>query len=224
MLIGWVLDFSGHTCALRCPMGDHGAYAGKGRRPFDCDHGLVRAPRPGHRDARQCGERGERVHGPVHSRVGESTSPHFALEIVIDGELMSAPPMELQVGRLENAIGWYHSHPGYGCWLSGIDVNTQMNNQKFTDPFAAVVVRLPLPLARLMRLTMDRLTRIVRSLLDEWTSAPFELILRGIRRPMLRHPNIRISRSIRSKILAFTRINTIRWRCRSSSRAWTQNS
>ncbi|KAG1867220.1 JAB1/Mov34/MPN/PAD-1 ubiquitin protease-domain-containing protein [Suillus subalutaceus] len=24
--------------------------------------------------------------------------------------------------RLENAIGWYHSHPGYGCWLSGIDV------------------------------------------------------------------------------------------------------
>jgi COP9 signalosome complex subunit 5 len=45
------------------------------------------------------------------------------------------------VGRLENAIGWYHSHPGYGCWLSGIDVNTQMNNQKFTDPFVAVVVR-----------------------------------------------------------------------------------
>jgi COP9 signalosome complex subunit 5 len=26
-----------------------------------------------------------------------------------------------EVGRLENAIGWYHSHPGYGCWLSGID-------------------------------------------------------------------------------------------------------
>ena len=21
-------------------------------------------------------------------------------------------------------IGWYHSHPGYGCWLSGIDVST----------------------------------------------------------------------------------------------------
>jgi len=46
-----------------------------------------------------------------------------------------------QAGRLENAIGWYHSHPGYGCWLSGIDVNTQMNNQKFQDPFVAVVVR-----------------------------------------------------------------------------------
>jgi len=45
-----------------------------------------------------------------------------------------------QVGRVENAIGWYHSHPGYGCWLSGIDVNTQMTNQKFQDPFVAVVV------------------------------------------------------------------------------------
>ncbi|KAF8908567.1 JAB1/Mov34/MPN/PAD-1 ubiquitin protease-domain-containing protein [Gymnopilus junonius] len=42
--------------------------------------------------------------------------------------------------RLENAIGWYHSHPGYGCWLSGIDVNTQLNNQKFQDPFVAVVI------------------------------------------------------------------------------------
>jgi COP9 signalosome complex subunit 5 len=36
-----------------------------------------------------------------------------------------------KVGRLENAIGWYHSHPGYGCWLSGIDVSTQMLNQNF---------------------------------------------------------------------------------------------
>jgi COP9 signalosome complex subunit 5 len=45
-----------------------------------------------------------------------------------------------QVGRLENAIGWYHSHPGYGCWLSGIDVSTQSLNQKFQEPWLAVVV------------------------------------------------------------------------------------
>lgn len=37
-------------------------------------------------------------------------------------------------------MGWYHSHPGYGCWLSGIDVNTQLTNQQFQDPFVAVVV------------------------------------------------------------------------------------
>jgi hypothetical protein len=41
---------------------------------------------------------------------------------------------------LENAIGWYHSHPGYGCWLSGIDVSTQMLNQNFQEPFVAIVI------------------------------------------------------------------------------------
>jgi COP9 signalosome complex subunit 5 len=29
-----------------------------------------------------------------------------------------------KVGRVENVLGWYHSHSGYGCWLSGIDVGT----------------------------------------------------------------------------------------------------
>ncbi|XP_054793757.1 LOW QUALITY PROTEIN: COP9 signalosome complex subunit 5b-like [Prosopis cineraria] len=45
-----------------------------------------------------------------------------------------------QAGRLENVVGWYHSHPGYGCWLSGIDVYTQMLNQQFQEPFIAVVI------------------------------------------------------------------------------------
>lgn len=43
-------------------------------------------------------------------------------------------------GRMENVIGWYHSHPGYGCWLSGIDVSTQAMQQTFNDPFVAIVV------------------------------------------------------------------------------------
>ncbi|KAL8735948.1 MAG: hypothetical protein Q9166_000510 [cf. Caloplaca sp. 2 TL-2023] len=43
-------------------------------------------------------------------------------------------------GRMENAVGWYHSHPGYGCWLSGIDVATQMLQQAHLDPFLAVVI------------------------------------------------------------------------------------
>lgn len=35
--------------------------------------------------------------------------------------------MELlkQVGRQENSVGWYHSHPQFGPWLSGTDVRTQ---------------------------------------------------------------------------------------------------
>ncbi|KAK6953211.1 COP9 signalosome catalytic subunit rri1 [Daldinia eschscholtzii] len=45
-----------------------------------------------------------------------------------------------QGSRQENVIGWYHSHPGYGCWLSGIDVNTQSTQQQFNDPFVAVVI------------------------------------------------------------------------------------
>ncbi|ODV91776.1 hypothetical protein CANCADRAFT_11297, partial [Tortispora caseinolytica NRRL Y-17796] len=39
-----------------------------------------------------------------------------------------------------NIVGWYHSHPGYGCWLSGIDVDTQSQNQEFQDPFIAIVI------------------------------------------------------------------------------------
>jgi hypothetical protein len=54
------------------------------------------------------------------------------------------PPSHLPAlqasGRFENLVGWYHSHPGYGCWLSGIDVGTQMTNQKYQEPFLAIVV------------------------------------------------------------------------------------
>ncbi|KAK4189548.1 putative COP9 signalosome complex subunit 5 [Podospora australis] len=41
--------------------------------------------------------------------------------------------------RQENVVGWYHSHPGYGCWLSGIDVETQ-KLQQMQGPMCAIVV------------------------------------------------------------------------------------
>lgn len=37
-------------------------------------------------------------------------------------------------------IGWYHSHPSYGCWLSGIDVDTSKEFQQINDPFINVVI------------------------------------------------------------------------------------
>ncbi|PFH33950.1 Mov34/MPN/PAD-1 family protein [Besnoitia besnoiti] len=37
-------------------------------------------------------------------------------------------------------VGWYHSHPGYRCWLSGIDVETQKLHQRGQEPFLAIVV------------------------------------------------------------------------------------
>lgn len=40
----------------------------------------------------------------------------------------------------ESVCGWYHSHPGYGCWLSGIDVETQLLYQSHQEPFVAIVV------------------------------------------------------------------------------------
>ncbi|ODV84990.1 hypothetical protein CANARDRAFT_180263, partial [[Candida] arabinofermentans NRRL YB-2248] len=40
----------------------------------------------------------------------------------------------------EDIIGWYHSHPGFGCWLSGVDIKTQELNQNFQDPYVAVVI------------------------------------------------------------------------------------
>ncbi|KIH42337.1 Mov34/MPN/PAD-1 family protein, partial [Ancylostoma duodenale] len=43
-------------------------------------------------------------------------------------------------GKKEKVVGWYHSHPGYGCWLSGIDVATQALNQQFQEPWVAIVV------------------------------------------------------------------------------------
>lgn len=60
---------------------------------------------------------------------------------MLDLVLLTGPVVRCtQVERREHVVGWYHSHPGYACWLSGIDVNTQITNQKYQDPFVAVVV------------------------------------------------------------------------------------
>lgn len=45
-----------------------------------------------------------------------------------------------QTGRQEMVVGWYHSHPGFGCWLSGVDVNTQQSFEQLNGRSVAVVV------------------------------------------------------------------------------------
>lgn len=45
-----------------------------------------------------------------------------------------------QTGRPEMVVGWYHSHPGWGCWLSGVDVNTQQSFEQLNSRSVAVVV------------------------------------------------------------------------------------
>lgn len=45
-----------------------------------------------------------------------------------------------KIPTAQKVVGWYHSHPNYGCWLSGIDVRTQQLQQQHQDPFLAIVV------------------------------------------------------------------------------------
>jgi len=45
-----------------------------------------------------------------------------------------------QTGRPETVVGWYHSHPGFGCWLSNVDVNTQQSFEQLNKRAVAVVV------------------------------------------------------------------------------------
>eukprot|EP01006_Ploeotia_vitrea_P009695 TRINITY_DN23854_c0_g1_i2.p1 TRINITY_DN23854_c0_g1~~TRINITY_DN23854_c0_g1_i2.p1 ORF type:complete len:257 (+),score=127.24 TRINITY_DN23854_c0_g1_i2:294-1064(+) len=45
-----------------------------------------------------------------------------------------------QTNRPEMVVGWYHSHPGFGCWLSSVDVNTQKSFEQLNPRQVAVVV------------------------------------------------------------------------------------
>lgn len=42
--------------------------------------------------------------------------------------------------RPESVVGWYHSHPGFGCWLSSVDINTQQSFEQLNPRAVAVVV------------------------------------------------------------------------------------
>ena len=37
-------------------------------------------------------------------------------------------------------VGWYHSHPGFGCWLSGVDINTQQSFEALNERAVSIVV------------------------------------------------------------------------------------
>ncbi|KAI5180752.1 26S proteasome regulatory subunit N11 [Nematocida sp. AWRm80] len=43
-------------------------------------------------------------------------------------------------GRGESVVGWYHSHPGFGCWLSSVDMNTQSGFEQLSKRAVAVVI------------------------------------------------------------------------------------
>uniref|UniRef100_A0A915K1M0 MPN domain-containing protein n=1 Tax=Romanomermis culicivorax TaxID=13658 RepID=A0A915K1M0_ROMCU len=44
------------------------------------------------------------------------------------------------VGRQETVVGWYHSHPGFGCWFSSTDQATQKSFEQLNKRVVGVVV------------------------------------------------------------------------------------
>uniref|UniRef100_A0A0A9YTM8 COP9 signalosome complex subunit 5 n=1 Tax=Lygus hesperus TaxID=30085 RepID=A0A0A9YTM8_LYGHE len=45
-----------------------------------------------------------------------------------------------QVNRTHVVVGWYHSHPGFGCWLSSVDINTQQSFEQLDKRAIAFVI------------------------------------------------------------------------------------
>ncbi|KAK1937464.1 putative 26S proteasome regulatory subunit [Babesia divergens] len=45
-----------------------------------------------------------------------------------------------RTGRPEVVVGWYHSHPGFGCWFSGTDINTQQSFEQLNPRAVGVVI------------------------------------------------------------------------------------
>lgn len=61
----------------------------------------------------------------------ESVDPVFQAKMI---------EMLKQTGRYEMVVGWYHSHPGFGCWLSSVDMNTQQSFEQLNERSVATVV------------------------------------------------------------------------------------
>lgn len=60
-----------------------------------------------------------------------------AVDPVFQAKMMD---MLKQTGRPEYLVGWYHSHPGFGCWLSGVDMNTHQSFEALNPRTVAVVI------------------------------------------------------------------------------------
>lgn len=63
-----------------------------------------------------------------------------SVEAVDDVFQMNMMEMLKRTGRPESVVGWYHSHPGFGCWLSSVDINTQQSFERLNERAVAVVI------------------------------------------------------------------------------------
>lgn len=98
-----------------------------------------------------------------------------------------------RTGRPEMVVGWYHSHPGFGCWLSGVDINTQQSFETLHERAVAVVVdpiqsvkgKVVIDAFRLMNantLVFRHDSRQVTSLLGHLNKPSMQAIIHGLNR------------------------------------------
>ena len=75
---------------------------------------------------------------PVHQRPTlTNRRRQYQTQLISSQQMLD---MLKQTGRPEMVVGWYHSHPGFGCWLSGTDMNTQSSFEALNPRAVALVV------------------------------------------------------------------------------------
>jgi len=89
-------------------------------------------------------------HAPEwYGRIGRSGGPRFPDKndgyVETDRTVCCPAPLYSIISnhtllRPETVVGWYHSHPGFGCWLSSVDINTQQSFEQLTPRAVAVVI------------------------------------------------------------------------------------
>ncbi len=72
------------------------------------------------------------VSGEIEAEVGKATLRGESIAKIADDIINKKIP--------GNVVGWYHSHPGYGIFMSDIDVSTQGRLQQFSPYIVALVV------------------------------------------------------------------------------------
>jgi proteasome lid subunit RPN8/RPN11 len=72
------------------------------------------------------------VTGEIEAEVGRATLRGEAIAKIAD-DIISKK-------IAGNVVGWYHSHPGYGIFMSDIDISTQSRLQQFSSYIVALVV------------------------------------------------------------------------------------
>jgi len=67
--------------------------------------------------------------------------PAYSAGTVLLPQTLARVADDIIKGRIEgNIVGWYHSHIGYGIFLSNVDIDTQLKLQQFSEYVVALVI------------------------------------------------------------------------------------